>query len=1159
MKRIVLSICAASLCGFAGSFSYAQHQHDTAGGGLSDPAKHAFADPKGGREGYALSSEPVNEFRVYDFYQRQADHFIKMRQMKRKPMKFLPAYPGLDAGQHGHWGKFNQNNHSDERWNEQTGSTLLGACLHVDKLKVQKGLNVLLGDEAEIGACFDAWTLSYRYVWTGGFVKYDGYRWGTSRGVKYQGKELVSHSGVWRDDNSPKTRLADAAFHGVYRHGEHNALSYRIGQMEVLDSPWASTTDGVSVMTRRLALQSTDQGKQTLPICDLPAGATVMQLDDSATGITGYQQDGQCWLIAAKSPEAVSLIQQRGSLLLQVAGPIDETVSLGIWKGDVADKDAAVAALSSQPAKLPAMDAFLKGGPAQWNETVTLQGETSQGDGAYVVDTLPVPFDNPFKSVMMLCGIDFLPSGDALVATLSGDVWKVSGIDDELQAVTWKRFAAGLHQPFGIKIQGDDIFVLCKDRMQLLRDLNNDGEADFYENYDNSWLEDKGHTHVFGTDRDREGNFYFPAYDKFYKLPSDGSGVKLFAKGFRNCMGVAVSDDGLVLAAPQEGTWTPASMIIDVREGEHYGFQRTSEPISPPMCFIPRGVDNSTGGMVFVDSDRWGPLGKSLIGLSYGSGLHYLILRDESVSRAQGATVPLDGEFPSGVVRGRISPADGQLYVVGTDGWGNYAIQDGCLNRIRYTGKPIYKPNGFQVHANGIRIDFTEPLDAAVATDPASYFAQQWNYEHSKGYGSVEFSVFRPHIIGHDPVKIESAHVTNGGKSVFLEMPRIVPCYQMHVRMHLKAADGTPFKTDLFPTVLELGERYQFDGALSDVPGRASKLALRIKEPGKVVLKGHDPELETSRTLTLNAVAGIRYDKTTLVAHAGEAIELKLVNADGMPHNLVLVQPGAYEKVGQLSFKMLNDPTAFDRQYVPDVPEVITHTAVVFPKKKSSTKFIVPEEPGAYPFMCTFPGHWQAMRGQLVVVPKGQPLPDPKSVTPQKVTLAAQLESEDVDILAADIRRSGRAKAGAKIFYNTKVSCANCHDPANGAHLGPKLTERHAKVNDNYLVESVLHPSKHIREGYESIMVMTFDGKMRSGVRVSEDDDKITLRDLANNNELLAYRKEDLDDFMQSKVSTMPAGLANNLQTRQEFLDLMRFVYAVSERGEEALSKLKEK
>ncbi len=52
----------------------------------------------------------------------------------------------------------------------------------------------------------------------------------------------------------------------------------------------------------------------------------------------------------------------------------------------------------------------------------------------------------------MFTGIDFFDSGEAAVITLMGEVWRVSGIDDSLEGVTWRRIAAGLSQPFGLNI-----------------------------------------------------------------------------------------------------------------------------------------------------------------------------------------------------------------------------------------------------------------------------------------------------------------------------------------------------------------------------------------------------------------------------------------------------------------------------------------------------------------------------------------------------------------------------------------------------------------------------------------------------------------------------------------------------------------------------------
>jgi len=1124
---------------------------------VADPSTHPYANPQGGREGLTLADHEVNEFRIYDFYQRQADYY-----MQSTTPRFIPAFPGLDAGLHGHWGKHNQNNHEDGRWNEQIHGGMIGGRLNVDKVPLHKAVNLQLGEKQQLSASFDPWTLTYREVWSGGFVEYNPYRWGTSRGLTRVGDAMFKHSGVWRG-NDPNTRITDAKYHGVYRHGAAVAFAYSIGKLEMIDAPWAEQRGDHPFWTRRIQLTAGAKTPGRIPLISLPKNTKLSKTSapnaNSTLGV--YEVGDERWIVSVsctRNKPSLRVTETAGlqNVDLDLLAPSDDRIAISIWKGNIAEVESALKVATDLPSDEPKLAAFMSGGKARWTETVTLRGKRSEAEDPYVVDTIPLPFENPFNTVMMLSGIDFLPNGDAMVCTLGGDVWKVSGINDDLKSVVWKRFAAGLAQPFGIKYDDGKLFVLAKDRLHILHDLNDDGEADFYENYDNSWVETRGHTHVFGLDRDAEGNFYFPAYDLYYKLPPDGSGVQLMAKGFRNCMGAAVSDKGLVLAAPQEGTWTPASMIIEVRKGEHYGFQRKDEPINSPMCFVPRGVDNSTGGMVFVDSERWGPLGKSIIGLSYGYGSHYLILRDEKVKRTQGATVPLPGEFLSGVVRGRINPKDGQLYLVGTDGWGNYAIQDGCLQRVRYTHKPVYKPIGFRVHSNGLRIDFTDPVDAEAASDLKNYFVDQWNYEHSKRYGSPEMSVFRPHMLGHDPVVVESVHLLEGGRSVFLEIPRIVPCYQMHIRMHLKGKDGTEFKTDIFPTVLSLGDRFEFEGAKPATPGKRQELVLRVREEKAVPLKFSNPKLKTARTLTIRAVNGIRYDRPTLVAHAGEAIELKLKNEDGMPHNIVIVQPGAYEKVGTLSFKMLNDPAAFDRHYVPDTPEIVAHTKVVFPKETASMKFVTPTTPGAYPFLCTFPGHWQTMRGQLILIPKGEPLPDAADLQQERATLAYQLEQEDIKELLAAARESGNPKRGAALFYNKRVSCATCHDPETKTVLGPKLTERHDKTTDLHLLESILHPSKTIRTGYESVVVMTFDGKMRAGVRVSEDEKTIELRDLTAG-ELLKYRKEDLDEIMPSKVSMMPAGLANNLANRQQFLDLARFVLEISEGGEERLKELK--
>ena len=66
---------------------------------VADPAIYSYANPAEGREGHRYSDHPINEFRLYDFYQRQADYYIETVE----DPEIIPAYPGMEAGLNGHW------------------------------------------------------------------------------------------------------------------------------------------------------------------------------------------------------------------------------------------------------------------------------------------------------------------------------------------------------------------------------------------------------------------------------------------------------------------------------------------------------------------------------------------------------------------------------------------------------------------------------------------------------------------------------------------------------------------------------------------------------------------------------------------------------------------------------------------------------------------------------------------------------------------------------------------------------------------------------------------------------------------------------------------------------------------------------------------------
>jgi uncharacterized protein len=116
----------------------------------------------------------------------------------------------------------------------------------------------------------------------------------------------------------------------------------------------------------------------------------------------------------------------------------------------------------------------------------------------------------------------------------------------------------------------------------------------------------------------------------------------------------------------------------------------------------------------------------------------------------------------------------------------------------------------------------------------------------------------------------------------------------------------------------------------------------------------------------------MKYDKTLLTAKAGTVIQIVLKNPDHMQHNFVLIKPNTTAKVGAEADKLVQNQGGQASmnarlQYVPRIPEVLFATPLVNPGKTYTLTFKVPDTPGDYPYLCTFPGHWRIMKGILRV------------------------------------------------------------------------------------------------------------------------------------------------------------------------------------------------
>ncbi|MEM8666523.1 MAG: DUF6797 domain-containing protein [Planctomycetota bacterium] len=491
-------------------------------------------------------------------------------------------------------------------------------------------------------------------------------------------------------------------------------------------------------------------------------------------------------------------------------------------------------ALQDQDRSIESPGRLTNGGPLRWPETLKTVGTLGLSTEGYALDTLTLPDQTPWNTWFRTSSLDFFPDGRMVVTTYGGDVWIVSGVDPSLLNLRWKRFAGGLYEPFGVKVVDGLIYVTCKDRITRLHDLNADGEADFYESF--SADEDVSinfHAFNFDLQVDEEGNFYYAKSGHggdsaipgcVMKVSADGREREIYCTGFRTPNGMGMMPGSRPTTSDNQGQWTPASKISQVHPGGFYGWVQTysipgmwepgggtidvkkvvpPETFDRPLVWMPQEFDNSSGGQLWVEDERWGPLSGRLLHTSFGKGWMYYTMVQECDDVSQAAIIKLPFDFRTGIMRARVNPADGQVYATGLQGWnggGRAGLLDGGIQRLRYTGTPDKLITDCQVEPNGLRLRFNFELDPDTATAVASYIAEQWNYRWRSQYGSDQYSP-RTGDVGVDKLNIEAITLGSDARSVKLIVPDLKPVDQIHLIVKLKAIDGTTFEEEIYWTI----------------------------------------------------------------------------------------------------------------------------------------------------------------------------------------------------------------------------------------------------------------------------------------------------------------------------------------------------------------------
>jgi len=668
-------------------------------------------------------------------------------------------------------------------------------------------------------------------------------------------------------------------YHGHYLDGNAATISYSIKGRNVLERPRLHRRDDFILIENTIWLAPSEttvtlyvvSGEDANALGIVPINSSIYKSEvknDVALDhmvLAGNELNGSIdkFSTAAVAGDVTGCqwqVTSDGKLCLHIdANDQDQTIRLLRYTGtgpDDLDKFRSYVNLIIQngAATIPDLHSVKNGGKSRWNKIMITKGildipnthydpiEYRNEDAdefkayrkvamwankPYVVDDLPLPVDNPWNAWMRMSALDFFNDGRLVAATLGGDIWIVSGIDENLDNIRWKRYATGMFEPLGVKVIDNLVYVTCRDAIIRLHDLNNDGEADYYEDFFTDPDVSNGfHAFNFDLDTDSEGNLYYTKPGRYtdysqpgalMKISPNGKNAEVVARGFRvpNGLGIDAKTNTIYISG-QEGNWVPASKITILPQNDSempwFGVSQTREKVIDtfvqPIIWMPREFDNSTGAELVPDDERFGPLNGHLMHVSFGKGWMYYHIQEEIDGIVQASAIALPFQFDAGLQRLRQNPHDGQVYAVGLTGWdAESTIRDGCLNRMRYTGNKAYLLKKTHVKANGVQLHFNFTLDKDYTENVTNYYVERWNYRWAPRYGSDHWSVKNPNKTGNDLVSVKKAVLSDDKQSVFLKMDDMQPVNQMLIRIDIRAEDATPYKESVYMTINKVRDK----------------------------------------------------------------------------------------------------------------------------------------------------------------------------------------------------------------------------------------------------------------------------------------------------------------------------------------------------------------
>lgn len=745
------------------------------------------------------------------------------------------------------------------------------------------------------------------------------------------------------------------------------------------------------------------------------------------------------------------------------------------------------------------------------------------------------------------------------------------------------------------------VYLAERDRVLRIKDTNGDGKADVEENvleleteaiYPHNGLEGLAwHPNgdlVFGLGENFSKPWTITGIDGvsitgtgeggIFRCRPDGSNLHRIAKGFWNPFGICVRSDGEIFAAENDPGERPPCRLLHIVEGGDYGYQRSYGPEAHHPFVAWNGELRGTLPMIHPSGEApcgVQPLGRGLLVPSWSDHrIDFFSLRQKGASYAADRIAIVQGSRyfrPSCISKGRSAEGSKQTWYLSdwvdgryqSHGYGRLWKLEIDMQRADWIGDMELEPRTAEsnivddLRAGKFSSDsmtllkssqHKDPFVARVALLQLAKQTSNWKPTEVTSWSAVDRiqAVLALKTANASPEPWVKKFLVDENRDVLFETlrwiaDRSLKAYLPDVEKILNRSDLSYSNFEAAIATLNTLNGQSENGLRnpellltrvlddqSDPQLRAFALRMLPTQPRSASKKGKAPVRNFSKGLTLELLQ-------------------QLLNVNDPELSLEVVQTLSGNPI--VSQKLLReiaiDSTQSPRlraEAVAGLAAVVEQNAGIFLKLIEDKERVVREEA----LRGLRSGERSSKQINLLTTladryPESsdlfQAILTPTTLTTGRPPLKS---TDEWHKLLDAVKAPADPVTGKRIFHHTRIAqCTNCHrHHGRGNVVGPDLSSVSHGKGKNWLLQSILEPSREMAPEYLPRTVLLTDGTVFTGIRLRSSV-KEAMRDTNGQNR--TFDRNEIESMVESTISFMPAGLTNALTVR-EIRDLLAFL-----------------